>query len=72
VNADRSDSAIPRHRPTSGRHIEPLVHESCIVRRTAETGSHPWDLFKEDAEKAIIAVFGLLAREPASFECTDS
>jgi hypothetical protein len=41
------------------------------VRRPRETGSHPWDLFKEDAEKAIIAVFGPLAREPFSFEYTE-
>lgn len=48
-------------------HSKPLMHESCFVRRSAETGSLPWDLFKEDAEKAVIAVFGLLSRQPFSF-----
>src|SRR5262245_21775686 len=35
-------------------HSKPPMHESSVGCRTAETGSHPWDLFKEDAEKAII------------------
>jgi hypothetical protein len=48
-------------------HSKPLMHDSCFVRRSKETGSHPLDLFKEDAEKAVIAVFGLLSRQPFSF-----
>jgi hypothetical protein len=48
-------------------HSKPIMHESCFVRRSAETGSHPLDLFKEDAEKAVRAVFTLLSRQPFSF-----
>lgn len=48
-------------------HSKPLMHEGCFTRRSAETGNPPWDLFKEDAEKAIIAVSTLLSRQPFSF-----
>jgi hypothetical protein len=52
-------------------HSKPFMHETCINRRSAEAGSEPWNLFKEDAEKAIVAVFGLPSRQPFSFEYTE-
>jgi hypothetical protein len=51
-------------------HSKPLMHESCFIRRSGETGSHPWDLFKEDAEKAVLAVFSLFSRQPFSLNCS--
>jgi hypothetical protein len=47
-------------------HSKPFMHDSCFVRRSAEADSQPWDLFKEDAEKAVLAVSSLLSRQPFS------
>ena len=47
-------------------HSKPIMHETCFIRRAAESGSHPRQLFKEDAQKAIVAVFRLMSRPPFS------
>ncbi len=48
-------------------HSRPVMHDSCVIRRAAETGSHPLELFKQDAETALAIVAGLLSRYPFSF-----
>jgi len=47
-------------------HSKPIMHRSCIMRRAAETGSHPLELFKEDAKTALAIVATLLSRRPFS------
>jgi hypothetical protein len=48
-------------------HTKPIMHQSCFIRRAAESGSHPADLFKQDAEVALTVVSGLLSRYPFYF-----
>jgi hypothetical protein len=45
-------------------HNKPFMGESCIVRRTAESGLGPDEVFKEDAQKALAIVIKVLSREP--------
>jgi hypothetical protein len=47
-------------------HSKPIMHETCFVRRSAETGCHPTELFRQDAEAALIVVSRLLRRRPFS------
>lgn len=47
-------------------HSKPIMHQSCFIRRAAETGAHPVDVFKQDAETALAIVSGLLSRYPFS------
>lgn len=49
-------------------HSQPIGHETCFIRRAAETGSHPRKLFEDDARKALGAVARLLSRQPFSFD----
>jgi hypothetical protein len=48
-------------------HSKPIMHETCIIRRSAETGFHPTELFQRDAEAALAVVSRLLSRHPFSF-----
>jgi hypothetical protein len=48
-------------------HSKPIMHETGFIRRSAETGSHPEELFQQDAELALTAVSRLLKRRPFSF-----
>jgi hypothetical protein len=48
-------------------HSKPLMRESCIVRRSAESGLPPHELFKEDAQKALAIVIKVLSRQPFAF-----
>jgi hypothetical protein len=48
-------------------HSKPFMGESCIVRRSAESGLPPHELFKEDAEKALAIVIKVLSRQPFAF-----
>jgi hypothetical protein len=51
-------------------HSKPIMHEACFIRRAAETGDHPAELFKKDAEIALTVVSRLLSRYP--FSLSDS
>ena len=48
-------------------HSKPFMGASCIVRRSAESGLPPHELFKEDAQKALAIVIKVLARQPFAF-----
>jgi hypothetical protein len=47
-------------------HSKPIMHQSCFIRRAAETGNRPGELFKQDAETALAVVSRLLSRYPFS------
>lgn len=47
-------------------HSKPIMHPSCFVRRAAESNTHPAELFKQDAEAALMAVSAMLSRQPFS------
>jgi hypothetical protein len=48
-------------------HSKPFMSESCIVRRSAESGHAPQELFKEDAETVLSIVIKVLSRLPFAF-----
>lgn len=47
-------------------HSKPVMHQSCFIRRAAETGSPPSELFKQDAETSLAVISRLLSRYPFS------
>jgi len=47
-------------------HSKPIMHHTCFIRRAAETGNPPAQLFKQDAETALTVVSRLLSRYPFS------
>ncbi len=48
-------------------HSKPFMGESCIIRRSAESGRAPHELFKEDGQKALTIVANVLSRQPFAF-----
>jgi hypothetical protein len=48
-------------------HSRPIMHPRCVMRRAVETGDHPLELFKQDAETALAVVAALLSRRPFPF-----
>jgi hypothetical protein len=48
-------------------HSKPFMGESCFVRRSAESGLGPQELFKGDAERALMIVVRVLSRWPFAF-----
>lgn len=48
-------------------HSKRIMHETCFIRRAGETGFHPTDLFRQDAEAALAVVSRLVSRRPFSF-----
>lgn len=49
-------------------HSKPMMHETCFMRRAAETDNHHVELFKQDAEAALTIIARILSRQPFSFE----
>jgi hypothetical protein len=48
-------------------HSKPIMHQTCFIRRAPESGFHPTELFKQDAEAALTVVSVLLSRHPFRF-----
>lgn len=44
-------------------HSKPIMSSECFVYRAAESGCHPFDLFKQDAENALAIVATLCSRD---------
>jgi hypothetical protein len=53
-------------------HSKPIMHQNCFIRRAAESGTHPVEVFRQDAETALDAVSALLSRYPFSFADDDT
>jgi len=45
-------------------HKKPFMGESCIIRRSAQSGLDPDEVFKGDAQNALAIVIKVLSREP--------
>ena len=48
-------------------HSKPFMGDSCVVRRSAESGLSPHEQFKEDAQQALVIVIRVLSRQPFAF-----
>lgn len=53
-------------------HSKPFMGDSCVVRRSAESGLAPNELVKEDAQQALAIVIRILSRQPFPFPSADT
>jgi hypothetical protein len=51
-------------------HSKPFMGESCVIRRSAESGLPPHEVFKEDAQKALAIVIKVFSRQPFALPST--